>query len=69
MNLLVHMDARGTSSVYPHLGIRATYFVGEMERVRQPHHSSYVDDHVTSANPGKSHAGKPASARISFQSS
>ena len=26
MNLLVHMDARGTSSVYPHLGIRATYF-------------------------------------------
>ncbi len=26
MNLLVHMDARGTSSVYPHLGIMATYF-------------------------------------------
>jgi hypothetical protein len=26
VNLLVHMDARGTTSVYPHLGIRATYF-------------------------------------------
>ena len=26
VNLLVHMDARGTLSVYPHLGIRATLF-------------------------------------------
>jgi hypothetical protein len=31
MNLLVHMDARGTSSVYPHLGIEATRFNGEMK--------------------------------------
>ena len=52
--------------MYPHLGKRASYFAGETERVRR---LSYVDDHVTSANPGKSHAGKPASARISFQSS
>jgi hypothetical protein len=27
MNLLVHMDARGTPSMYPHLGIMATYFI------------------------------------------
>ena len=27
MNLLVHMDARGTLFVYPRLGIRATYFM------------------------------------------
>ena len=27
MNLLVHMDARGTSSVYPHLGIKTTYIM------------------------------------------
>ena len=66
MNLLVHMDARGTSSVYPIWAKRPTYYVGEME---QPHHSTYVDNRVTSANPGKSHAGKPASARILFQSS
>ena len=26
MNLLVHMDARGTSSVYPHLGITSNLF-------------------------------------------
>ena len=31
MNLLVHMDARGTLFVYPHLGHKATYLVGEME--------------------------------------
>ena len=27
MNLLVHMDARGTLSVYPHLGIEAIHFM------------------------------------------
>ena len=27
MNLLVHMDARGTLSVYPHSGKETTYLV------------------------------------------
>jgi hypothetical protein len=27
VNLLVHMDARGTRSVYPHLGKKATYLL------------------------------------------